>query len=329
MRKKLFVFCNVVPKIFVHIDSIKTAGYLFYSRLFPAVDVYRRIMNIEKLKNIIIDKINSIPTIPHVLRRLIPLLQNENVPIDDIQQIISMDIAISSRLLKVANSAYYGLMKQVTSVRQALHVLGMRQVKSLALGIAVLETMKRVSGRQTLDFRDLWLHSIGCGIASTMLCELAGGLDRESTFTVAMLHDMGKIPLNGLFPDDYARVIECRDRGRSLSEAEREVFGIDHGDVGGWLCDIWKFPSFLSEPIQGHHNPLPSSSLTSLLTATVVVADFLSRRAGIGHGGNTHDTMLPEQACTLLHIQPDMLDDLQKRVAVKKSQATAFFEATQ
>lgn len=304
--------------------------FLQYSaREFYKFDVHRRTMNIIVLKNTIIDKINSIPTIPHILRRLIPLLQNENVPIDDLQQIIAMDMGISSRLLKVANSAYYGLMKQVTAVRQAMHVLGMRQVKSLALGITVLETMKGVSGRQTLDYRDLWLHSIGCSIAATILSELVGGLDSESTFTVAMLHDMGKIPLNGLFPDDYARVIEFRDQGYSLSDAEREVFGIDHGDVGGWLCELWKFPSFLSEPIQNHHKTLCSSSLLPVPTATLVIADFLSRRAGIGHGGNARDATLPDQACAFLHIQPDMLNDLQKRVAAKKNQATAFFKAIQ
>ena len=286
-------------------------------------------MNTEKIKNIILDKANAIPTIPHVIRRLIPLLQNENIPIDDIQQIIASDIAISTRLLKVANSAYYGLMRQVTTVRQAINVLGMRQVKSLALGITVLETMQRIARHPTLDYRDLWMHSIGSSIAATMVCEVTGGVDREIAFTAAMLHDMGKLPLSGLFAEDYEHVLSSCAQHVSLAAAERDVFGIDHSDVGGWLCDIWKFPRMLTLPIREHHQDPAANTGMQTITSIVILADYLSRSAGIGHGGNSNDTRIPEEVCGQLRLSCPLLDELRLRVADKKNQAAAFCEAAQ
>lgn len=286
-------------------------------------------MNAEKIKNTILDKISAIPTIPHVLRRLIPILQNENAPVDDVQKVILADIAISTRLLKVANSAYYGLMRQVATVHQAIMILGMRQVKSLALGITVFETMKRIGGRQALDFRDLWLHSIGAGMAATILCEMSGGLDRDIAFTAAMLHDMGKVPLNGLFFDDYAVVIGQSEQTKSLAAAEREVLGCDHGEAGGWLCNFWKFPPNLAAPIRYHHNMGAADAASKTMTALIVAADYFSRSSGIGHGGNRYDDAVPEQALSFLRIQQTMIAQVQERVASKKEQAVSFFEAAQ
>ncbi|MCX8044540.1 MAG: HDOD domain-containing protein [Desulfobacterota bacterium] len=285
-------------------------------------------MNIQYLKNIILDKVNAIPTVPHIIRRLIPMLHDENTPLHEVEQIISMDIAISTRLLKVANSAYYGFMKQVTTVRQALSVLGMRQVKSLALGISVLESMKQLSGRQTLDYRDLWLHSIGCAMAATLLCDVCNIPVKDTAFTAAILHDMGKIPLNGLFPDDYAQVIVLRDQNRSLADAESEIFGIDHGDVAGWLCDLWKFPTLLTDPIRNHHKTLSLADSPSVMTGIVCLADYLSRAADIGCGGNNHDTAIPYPVCALLHLNPERLSELRNRLTTKKQQATSFVDAT-
>jgi len=286
-------------------------------------------MNTKRIKDIILDKINAIPTIPHVLRRLIPLLQNENVPMEDVQKVILSDIAISTRLLKVANSAYYGLMRQVTTVHQAILILGMRQVKSLALGITVLETMKRIGGRQTLDFRDLWLHSIGAGMAATLLCETCGGMDRDVAFTVAMLHDMGKVPLNGLFADDYAAVLKQSAQTGRLADAERAVFGCDHGEAGGWLCDFWKFPRALSLPIRYHHDLDKADDPVQTMTALIAAADYFSRSSGIGHGGNQYDDRVPDQALSMLGIAQPMIAVLRDQIAAKKEQAVSFFEAAQ
>jgi len=103
-------------------------------------------MNREDAKNIIVDKVKSLPTLPNVIHRLLPLLQNENVNIDDLIDVISYDPAISARLLKVANSAYYGFMQKIATVRHAIIILGLREMKSLALGITVFDTMKGLGG---------------------------------------------------------------------------------------------------------------------------------------------------------------------------------------
>jgi HD-like signal output (HDOD) protein len=286
-------------------------------------------MNKEKVKDTILDKINSIPTIPQVIRRLIPLLQNENVAIDDLLKVISSDVAITSRLLKVANSAYYGLMKNVTTVRHAVAVLGMRQVKSLALGITVFENIKRVSGQTTLDYKDLWLHSIGCGMAAAVIADSCAAADKETVFTAALLHDMGKLPLSGLFAADYGRVVDAGGRGVCLHTAEQEVFGFDHATVGGWLCDYWKFPKALATPIRLHHTVNAVTDEWKNTVALVACADYLSRSAGIGHGGNSAADAFPDAAAAVLALQTDRIDELIKTLALRKEEATSFFDATQ
>jgi HD-like signal output (HDOD) protein len=286
-------------------------------------------MHNQKVKDTIIDKVSSIPTIPHVIRRLIPLLQNENVIIEQLMQVLSYDMAISTRLLKVANSAYYGLMKKISTVRDAITILGLRQVRSLALGISVIETMKDISSKTSLNIKDLWMHSIGSALAAQLLAQTVSDIDSETAFTVALLHDMGKIPLNGLFSSDYTNVMEITTDSSLMFTAEETVFGFDHGEVAGWLCECWKFPKILMIPIQYHHYLNRVDETWKRMTAVVSCSDYLSRRSGIGCRCNSKSDYVPEEAFTILNLTEETINSVLTELSHKGKDATAFFNATQ
>lgn len=270
-------------------------------------------MNRENAKNIIVDKVKSLPTLPDVINRLLPLFQNENVNIDDLIDVISYDPAISARLLKVANSAYYGFMHKVATVRHSIIVLGLREMKSLALGITVFDTMKGLGSQSLISHDDLWLHSIGSAMAAKMLCRSARGVNAEVAFTASLFHDIGKLVLDGFFKSDYMKVIENTSQGVIMFEAEENVFGFEHGEVGGWLCESWKLPSDLIYPVMYHHHLERVDSTWKVMAAVVHCADFLCKRAGIGFGSDAKTEQTPTDASEAQTIDEDDLDNVLKK----------------
>ncbi len=241
-------------------------------------------MDRKKARDKIVDTINDLPTLPDVIHRLLPLLQDDDVSINALLDVIGKDLAISMRLLKVANSAYYGCMSQITTVRHAITILGLRQVKSLALGISVFDTMRGLEKKGPLDYTMLWVHSIGTAMAAQLMSKFVSDTDSETAFTAALLHDIGKIPLNALFPDECRQVAKKALQGMDCFEAEEEVFQFNHGDVGGWLCVNWKLPAALVQPVQYHHHYKRSSAAWKDLTSLIHCADVMSKLAGIGTG---------------------------------------------
>jgi len=257
------------------------------------------------------------------------LLQDENVSINELLGVISYDMAISTRLLKVSNSAYYGFMKKIATVRHAITVLGLRQVKSLALGITVFEAIKKIGGMPSLDPKDLWLHSIASAMASSLLSSYIPSVDKDIAFTVSLLHDMGKLPLNGLFPADYAKVLDASANESFLFSAEEDVFGFEHGEVGGWLCESWKLPQSLRNAIKYHHYPDRAEPGCEVLSAVITCSDHLAKTCGIGFGGDIKTDVIPSEAMGIIGINELQLTELQEKLSAKKEHAQSFFEATQ
>ena len=130
-----------------------------------------------KAKNIIIDKVRSLPTLPDVINKVLALVGDESTSAKKLGRLISYDQSISSRLLKVANSAYYGFMRQITTAQHAIVILGFKEVKSLILGIAVFDTMKGASGETSLGQKEFWMHSIGCALAGQLICKKRENID--------------------------------------------------------------------------------------------------------------------------------------------------------
>ena len=165
-------------------------------------------MDPVKAKSIIIDRVRDLPTLPDVINKVLALVGDENTSAKKLGNLVSHDQSISSRLLKVANSAYYGFMKKVATAQHAIVILGFKEVKSLVLGIAVFDAMKGASSETSLMKEEFWMHSMGSALAGQLICKKVGGADPESTFTASLLHDIGKLVLDVFFAREYAKVLE-------------------------------------------------------------------------------------------------------------------------
>jgi len=279
-------------------------------------------MDKAKARDTVVDKVKTLPTLPNIIYQLLQLLQYGDVDIEEVVEVITYDLAISTRLLKVANSAYYGFMKKITTVRHAISVLGFRQVKSLALGITVFETMKGIGGKSSIDHKQLWLHSIGCGMAARLICRFAPAIDPETAFTASLLHDIGKLVMDGFYGTHYQKVMEKVSQGVQQFTAEEQIFGFDHGEVGGWLCERWKLPSELTYPIMYHHHIQRAQGDWKTIAAIVHCADYLSKRLSDETAPSPSDAAL-----RVLAVRGEELDDVLKELAMEKESISSLINA--
>jgi len=242
-------------------------------------------MEKEALRKKIFSKIDELPTLPVVLPRLLNLMESEKSDAYDIAQAISHDPALTSKILKVANSAYYGFSQEICSLDRAIPLLGLNMVRSLALSIGVMAALPDGDRESThLSREGLWMHSLAVATAVRELAKRTGETN-EHLFVVGLLHDIGKIVLDQFFNEPFGRALEAvRDqKDLSLHVAERNIIGMDHGEIGEMLLKRWKFPNVISGPISVHHQTAIPEGVNRKDVALLRVADTLSKTVGFGN----------------------------------------------
>src|SRR6185369_7884505 len=189
--------------------------------------------------------INSkdLPTIPVLLARILAVVDGDRSSTRDLVEVMQRDQALTGRVLRLANSGFFGFSREVSTLARAVMILGFGTVRSLALGVKVWETLM---GRAPLPLTDLWEHSALVGAASRLIAQRTRAADPEEVFTAGLLHDVGRVVLALRFPGEYAAMLEAApelDGVRApLDARERAVFGIDHSQAGAWLAESWKLP---------------------------------------------------------------------------------------
>ena len=177
----------------------------------------------------------------------------------EIGQAVSEDAPIAAKVLKIANSAYYGLRENVLSTEHASAVLGVRQLRNIALQASVISQFEHLAGHADFDINGLWRHSILTGQACSELakrCRARIGLAPDEFHVIGLLHDMGKILLLEGMGDQYlAAVTMAKESGVELFEAEEEVLGFNHAHVGSLIAATWGLPAAVVNAIQFHHGP--------------------------------------------------------------------------
>jgi len=223
--------------------------------------------------------IKSLPTLPGIIARLGSLAENDKVSSQEIARVVSADQVLSAKVLRLVNSAFYGFPGRVSTVSNALILLGVNVVKSLAITSSIFEIMeKNVVG--------LWEHSMGVAVAANTLSRTLKLPDAEETATAALLHDIGKVIIKIKLQEDYGELTSLlRDRNMTMLEAEQELLGTDHAEIGGWLIQSWHLPEKLIEPVACHHR-VEKSSTHQVKSAVVHVADALVKAFGFGFSGD-------------------------------------------
>ncbi|MFQ5513552.1 MAG: HDOD domain-containing protein [Myxococcota bacterium] len=195
----------------------------------------------------------SLPTIPRVAQRLLELLGDDEVEFGDLAEAIRVDPALAAKVIRLINSAMYGLSREITSIDDALLYLGLKAVRSVALSFSLLSALRGDgSGEELLD--NFWRTSLMNALASRRLAAEVGGWDPEEAFLSGLLADCGVLLLFDQLPD-YAAVLQRFHAGEGdLGALERDAFATDHARVGGLLLERWSFPERLREQIAQHHD---------------------------------------------------------------------------
>ena len=234
--------------------------------------------------------VDGMPAFPKSVQKILDLTRDVNCTPKDLVQVIDKDPVITVKILKVVNSAYYNMPKQVTSINHAVVFLGFNTIKNLALGIAAIGMLPK-NNAAGFDVQQYLLHSLAtAGIAK----QLAGRLDNADPmdcFIAGLLHDFGKVVFAQFMPDEFRQALEVSKRdGSSLHQALRQVIGVDHSVVGAMLVEKWRFAPDLIETIQNQHG---ADVRDTDMIACVFAANQISKKLQFGFGGNACVEELP------------------------------------
>jgi len=261
----------------------------------------------------------SLSTLPTIAAQLFELVDDDRDQREALEQIISADPVLTARLLKMINAKG----ESVTGIHSAISKLGFEQAKEICMEASMSRVFELKNSR--MDLQKFWDHCSAVGtVARIVAQEYEPGLATDA-FTAGLLHDIGKIVLLQYVKEFEQAVTLSKERPCELNLAEKELFGVDHGQTGAWLAENWLFPRSISEAIQYHHD-LPRAEINRPLVALVSFADILCRILGAGDGGNyappTFNPALVEELgkwrinLELNALQPLMLlciDELNKR----------------
>lgn len=248
-----------------------------------------------------IEQVGELPTLPHVVQKLASMIGRPNVSAEEIGALIEKDQVLSAKVLRLANSPFYGFPSRIASVAHAVVVLGLNVVKDLTLCATAFDMMKNAG------MNELWRHSLGVAITAHILGTKASLKNPEEVFVAGLLHDIGKVVLYVKWTDVGRHITATTQKtGRSLMEAEQDLFDVTHADVGGWLATAWHLPTSLREPILHHHKPAAAQD-APLQTAIVHVADILVKGLACGNPGDLLVPPLSRQAWELVGLDTQSL----------------------
>lgn len=248
-----------------------------------------------------IGQLGDLPTLPHVVQKLTSMIGRPNVSADDIGSLIEKDQVLAAKVLRLANSPFYGFPSRIASVPHAVVILGLNVVKGLTLCATAYDIMKDAGMVQ------LWRHSLGVAITSQILGKHLDMKNPEEVFVAGLLHDIGKVILYVKWPEVGSKIRAANPAGdRPLFDVEQELYEVSHADVGGWLANAWHLPTTLREPILFHHQPGAAQD-APLQTAVVHVADILVKGLACGNPGDDLIPPLSRQAWELVGLTDEAL----------------------
>ena len=261
----------------------------------------------------VLQKIHALPSLPAVVLELLTSLAQEDVSLDTLARKISLDQALAAKTLRMANSSFYGMQRQVSTVGEAIAVLGIQTVRNLATTAALIGSLPS-GASNAFDFIQFWRHAIGTALCARSLA-VQLGLNAEQAYIAGLLHDIGRLVLATQFADHFADHLAAMTQvdTADVTATERAVLGLDHAMVGEALARHWKFPDLIQQAIAQHHAPDAPTAQDILPLARVIhAANALAHAldAPAGQGGTplplaeaTHERLGLNEATLLRAFQ--------------------------
>ncbi len=232
-----------------------------------------------------ISRAGQLASLPEVAMEVMRLAEDPNATGDDLDRVLSTDLALSARVLKIVNSAYYGVRREVTAIGTAIVVLGFAAVKNIAVAASLSRMFRVAPGAGSFEPRELWTHAIAVATAARLIASRVRGVDASDAFLAGLIHDIGLIVELQSCREPFVTLVAVAAQDRITPFRELEVLhiGASHEAFGQALCRAWRFPVALQRVAGAHHAPMRLPADGRRLTAIVHVADHLAAQAELGY----------------------------------------------
>lgn len=242
-------------------------------------------MNTRERITSILRNVTTLPTLPTVATQLLHQADQRGASLKDISAMVERDPAVATRLLKLVNSPFFGIRREVTSVQQALLLVGMSNLRSLVLSSSVLNLFTSSGKVGSFDRAQFWDHCLGVAVCARQIASTTNVVDPDTAFTAGLIHDIGKMIEDRFMHPEFEKVMQHADRTKcTLVEAEQSILGLTHADLGQYIARHWNLPEALQYAIGYHHQPEKAPGAMEL-AAVICIADEFARASQIGNGG--------------------------------------------
>lgn len=261
-----------------------------------------------------VEGITKVLTIPSVVTRITSLVNAGTVSASEIAEEIGKDQVLAAKVLKLVNSGFYGFRQPITTITHAMVLLGFDVMKTVVMTAAVVDVVDTMN----TFMEGLWEHSVATARAATAIAQRKRAADAEEYGLAGLLHDIGKVVIAQTFPAEHARIRDVVSTKNCLQiEAEQEVLGVTHAEIGMWLLKKWSLPPRIVYPVAYHSSFHPRRDHAQR-TAVVHLADIICRAKGIGYAGDNRIPRMDPEAWALLELSLDdveqVCDQLQQEV---------------
>ncbi len=281
--------------------------------------------NIEKI-------IDSMPSLPITVAKILEITKNPASTPNDLNRVISLDPVLTGRVLKLINSAYYGLGSQITSIVKAIIMLGLNTIKNLAISTAILGTVTKKENFKALNMDSFWRHSIAVGVTAKIIARKMNINKRlvDEYFIAGLLHDIGKIVINQHFDQLYVEVIQESDsQSIPLFIKEEELMKITHSGVGEKISEKWQLTGALHDCISFHHNPSEASEEHRRIVFSIAISNYFCIENEIGFAGDRCPEALSPEIWDFLGISESDLYRAESEINDEITKASVFLRVSE
>jgi len=277
----------------------------------------------------VVSNIQNLPTPPIVFHQIQKVINDPDCSAAKIAAILAEDPAMSVKVLKLTNSAFYGLSREVNSVKQAVVIVGIEAIKNLVLSASVLDMFKGKDIDQEAQEK-FWRHSLATGYCCRILSrklQSRGINDQETAFSAGLLHDLGKIVFSCFLKDEFKLLNEARDLDRTSQdfELENKTLGFNHSQIGGFLAVLWKLPQILGEAITYHHNPQELIDENPLVYL-VHISNYIAKKTFYDRDDQAFIGHLDPEVLKKMEIEEEQLEEYSETLKEEYLKAETFMK---
>ena len=252
----------------------------------------------------------EIATLPEVTMRIIEVVQDERSTAHDLHQIVRNDPALSARVLRVVNSAFYGLPGQIGSIDRAIMLLGLNAVKNIAIAASIGKMFKSSVICDDFTGKDLWTHSVAVGATNKLIASAAGMSLPDEAFLTGLIHDIGLVAVMQCHAEDIQKIVDITKSGVPYRKAEEKIIGANHQEIGIALTTKWKFPRSFQFVTGFHHEPTELALENRMLSVITHISDILCARGEFGMTITVETEEVPQELKDEIGMTSEQLDEI-------------------